>query len=392
MAHFEKLLLLFSSVVLTFGGEKFYDDDAIPVYTNEFFKAKIEKDPHFVLFYAPWCGHCQKVLPTWQQLGEHYDGSDDLKPNVKILQVNCVLNTELCANYNVLGYPTMKFFGVKGTEPVTFKGGRDIETFDEFIKKQMVPDAQEPLTPNPVVKTGLYELTEDTFQNHVQHGDHFIKFYAPWCGHCQRLAPTWAELATFHTENQDVKIGKVDCTENRAVCQKHSVRAYPTLLWFRNGIQYEKYQGVRDLNTLRDFIKQKVSEMAGSENEDAEKIPDSKTPAQENVVKLTGANFDASVASGVTFIKFYVDWCGHCKALAPIFEELGKAFQVSGSSVKIAEINCEDNANICEKFKVQGYPTIMLFRNGAQIDEYSGQRTLNGFTEYLSMQTLHDEL
>ena len=60
----------------------------------------------------------------------------------------------------------------------------------------------------------------------------FIKFYAPWCGHCQRLAPTWAEFGKLH--EGDLNVAKVDCTTDggKPLCSAMEVRGYPSLLFF----------------------------------------------------------------------------------------------------------------------------------------------------------------
>ena len=62
-----------------------------------------------------------------------------------------------------------------------------------------------PPTPN----NGLHILTNDNFDDFMATGAHFIKFYAPWCGHCKRLAPVWDDLAKQYEDSDDVKISKV---------------------------------------------------------------------------------------------------------------------------------------------------------------------------------------
>jgi thiol-disulfide isomerase/thioredoxin len=60
----------------------------------------------------------------------------------------------------------------------------------------------------------------------------FVKFYAPWCGHCKRLAPIWDQL---YLNNQDrLNVGKVDCTsdDGKGLCSHYEIRGYPSLIFF----------------------------------------------------------------------------------------------------------------------------------------------------------------
>ena len=82
----------------------------------------------------------------------------------------------------------------------------------------------------------------------------FVKFYAPWCGHCQKLAPTWDKLE--RENNASVNVGKVDCTQedNKATCSSYGVKGYPTLIYFpADSTQYYKYAGKRDITSFLEF-------------------------------------------------------------------------------------------------------------------------------------------
>merc|ERR1739848_622193 len=85
-----------------------------------------------------------------------------------------------------------------------------------------------------MVEAGLHILSEGSFAGTVASGDTFIKFYAPWCGHCQKLVPVWDELAKKFESDAKVKIAKLDCTQAQGVCQENEVRGYPTLAYFRS--------------------------------------------------------------------------------------------------------------------------------------------------------------
>lgn len=89
----------------------------------------------------------------------------------------------------------------------------------------------------------------------------FIKFYAPWCGHCKRLAPDWAKAATeLKEKGSAAKIADIDCTVEKDACSKNEVRGYPTLKFFANGEFVEKYAGKRTLEDIVDYCLEKAGE------------------------------------------------------------------------------------------------------------------------------------
>merc|ERR1712121_475305 len=100
-------------------------------------------------------------------------------------------------------------------------------------------------------------LTNDDFNPRMQKGDlTFVKFFAPWCGHCRSLAPTWELLSNKFAGK--VKIAEVDCTQNRSLCERYRIDGYPTLILFKDGKPMQEYHGGRDIKTLTSFIQQKM--------------------------------------------------------------------------------------------------------------------------------------
>ncbi|CAO3621625.1 unnamed protein product [Cunninghamella blakesleeana] len=79
---------------------------------------------------------------------------------------------------------------------------------------------------------------------------YFVKFYAPWCPHCQHLAPTWEQMAK-ELKNQ-VNVGEVNCVDYRDLCFENGVRGFPTLILFK-GDKQEVYTGTRSLSSLLSF-------------------------------------------------------------------------------------------------------------------------------------------
>lgn len=353
------------------------------------FKDLVGVSPHFVMFYAPWCGHCKRLAPVWEELALKFNNAVDKE--VTIAKVDCTVATALCSAQDVTGYPTLKFFkdGFEKDDGVKYRGNRDAAALTKFIGEKLGNEAPETTaeaasaSTEAVVTEGLHILTAASFASSVGKGDTFIKFYAPWCGHCQKLAPAWDELAKSFEKDEQVKIAKVDCTQHQAVCQEHEIKGYPTLAYFRAGRKVETYKGARTLSELKEFVTTTKGEEGKAVSDDG-KVPE---PAKASpVAKLDKDNFVELTKTGIAFVKFFAPWCGHCKRLAPTWEELAKKFE-GDSGVTIGHVDCtaDDNANreLCSTHGVNGFPTLNIYKDGVKADEYSGKRDLADFVAYI---------
>jgi len=157
----------------------------------------------------------------------------------------------------------------------------------------------------------------------------------------------------------------------------------PTFRAIRLGEEMAKFKPEDDSVTaenvekfVTDFQEGKLKQHLMSEEipEDWDKEP---------VKVLVGKNFH-DVAMDVNkdvLVEFYAPWCGHCKQLVPIWDKLAEKYADS-ESIVIAKM--DSTANELEEVKVQGFPTIKLFKKGTnEIVDYNGDRTVEGFSKFL---------
>ena len=96
--------------------------------------------------------------------------------------------------------------------------------------------------------------------------------------------------------------------------------------------------------------------------------------AGDNVLEINNDNFDSEVASSdqPVLIDFYAIWCGPCKAMSPIIEELAEKYS---GRVKVGKVDADKAPELAAEYGVQGLPTFMIFKGGEKIDVLVGAQS-----------------
>ncbi|KAF6150515.1 hypothetical protein GIB67_030316 [Kingdonia uniflora] len=112
-------------------------------------------------------------------------------------------------------------------------------------------------------------LTPDTFSDKVKEKDTawFVQFCVPWCKHCKKLGSLWEDLGKAVEGEDEIEIGQVDCSTSKSVCTKVDIHSYPTYKLFYDGEEVAKYQGKRDVESLKAFVLDEAEKAAAKVHE-----------------------------------------------------------------------------------------------------------------------------
>jgi len=98
-------------------------------------------------------------------------------------------------------------------------------------------------------------------------------------------------------------------------------------------------------------------------------------------VELTDDNFEASVAEGVSLVDFWAPWCGPCRMIAPIIEELAEDFD---GKATIAKVNTDEEQNVAVKYGIRSIPTLLIFKDGEVVDQMVGAASKQAYADKIN--------
>ncbi|XP_052091657.1 protein disulfide-isomerase A5-like [Mytilus californianus] len=351
---------------------------------DENYKSILKKKKHaLVMFYAPWCGHCKKAKPEFMAAAARF--KDDGK--VAFSAVDCTVHTSICSTNEVTGYPTLKYFNY-GKNPQNYMGGREEADFVNFMNDPQNPGAS-PSQPPPEAPeeqwkeiTGYRNIhfpTGSSFDSFIkQHNSVLVMFYAPWCGHCKAMKPAYAEAASLlKDQNVEGVLAAVDATIDSQIAGLYKVQGYPTIKYFKNGIESFEYSGGRKVTDLVSFMKNPQ--------------PAAPTPPPEpewssikSAVKhLSDSDFKSQLSKyKASLVMFYAPWCGHCKSSKPIFQNA--ADSLKDKQKAFVAVDCTKSRETCNEEKIEGFPTFKLYVGNKFLSEYEGGRSEKDFLKFIN--------
>ena len=244
--------------------------DVVELTATNFQRLVEQSDNVWVVeFFAPWCGHCQQLVPEYKK------AATALKGVVKVGAVNCDDHNSICGQFGVRGFPTIKIFGASKNTPTDFNGQRNAKGIAEAALAEVKKKVKATLEGGSSSSGGssgsgsgdskdVVELTDSNFDKLVLQSDDIwlVEFFAPWCGHCKNLAPHWAKAAT--ELKGKVKLGALDATVHTIKAQKYGIQGYPSIKVFGAGPKdsdsVSDYDGGRTATDIVNWALEKYSE------------------------------------------------------------------------------------------------------------------------------------
>ncbi|XP_016483820.1 protein disulfide-isomerase-like [Nicotiana tabacum] len=427
-----------------------------------------------VEFYAPWCGHCQKLAPEYEKAASVLSSHD---PPIVLAKIDASdeANRGLATQYQLKGFPTIKIFRDGGKNIQEYNGPREADGIVTYIKKQSGPaspeikskeDAANVIDEKKIIVVGIFqELSGEKFENYTtlaeklradydfahtldakllprgepvdkptlrllkpfdeffvdfedfevevmekliaessipivtyfdkdpENSIYVSKFFNGIGAKAMLFVNFSTELDTFQSKYKDVAVlykenglkglsfllGDVEAGEGAFNYFGLKPEQAPLIIIMENdGQKYLKAHVEPDAlaSWLKDYKDGKLKPYVKSQP-----IPEVNDEPVKVVVRDTLEKMVLNSGKNV-LLEFYAPWCGHCKALAPILDEVAVSFE-NDPNVLIAKLDATANDIRTNEFDVKGFPTLYFKSASGKLSQYNGERTKEAIIEFI---------
>jgi thioredoxin-like negative regulator of GroEL len=226
-------------------------------------------------FYGPQCYYCQQLEPTYKKLAEYFAHA---RSRLIIAKVNLGTEMVFARRFSITLFPTILLFDGQRDQPYRYNFQREqrdqmmqLSGLENFLRENTKLEPHHPVPPEP--PAGVVELSANEFDGYLVSGCAILmEFYSTQCYYCQKLEPTYGELAfRFSKERNRLIIGKANLDVNEVFLHRYPITMFPTILFF-DGFSYvpqqynfdrELMDSSKQLGDLEKFLTQKMSFGAG---------------------------------------------------------------------------------------------------------------------------------
>merc|ERR1711939_78023 len=407
--------------------------------TKDSFAATAGGSLSLIEFFAPWCGHCKALAP-------HYEEAATILKDegITLAKVDCTAEAELCSANGVSGYPTLKVF--RNGDVADYGGTRKTDGIVSYMRKQSLPAVSDVTADNhdefkeadKIVVVGYFDAADEmnkavfTGVAEAHRDDYLFGISTDSAAAAGVKAPTVVLYKKFDEGRNDIA-GDVEPEGLTDFIREHAVPALdeispenfapyaesglPLAYIFVEATDPKRKSlnlnpgkwpafAIQNIQAMTKFpldqsktvdfktVSQFASDFAAGKISPSIKSEPVPTVQDEPVYVLVADEWDKVVGdeSKDLFVEFYAPWCGHCKRLKPIWDELGEKYADVRSKLMIAKFEATANdVPASAGFRVTGFPTIKFRPAGSKRWlSYQGDRSLENLVDFVESNAVND--
>ncbi len=213
----------------------------------------------------------------------------------------------------------------------------------------------------------IIEVTDMNFDQEVLQSDKpvVVDFWAPWCAPCRMLAPIFEQLANQYSDK--IKFVKVNVDENPTSAIRFNIQGIPTVMIFKNWQPVQTIVGVRWPEEYQAIFHQILNENEEWNNEQNQQ--------KWNIINVSGTTqFNQVINENkdkLIIADFWAPWCGPCRMIAPVLEQIAKDFN---DKVLIVKVNVDEPQNqmLAMQYQVTSIPHIEFIKGWMTVNRVIG--------------------